>query len=230
MAFLEPHDMSSKSSEFPTEFHRQITGIVLAGGRSSRMGGINKALLHVQGRPMLEHIITRLQPQVKLLLINAPFKRQISPDAQPQTDYSAWGLTVVNDPYPDFQGPLAGMLAGIQACRTPYFLSVPCDTPFLPTDLSGRMYHQLQATESDLVFAVVGEHEHPVICMGKIYLADHLKTYLAGGDRKVSLWQKSLRYASVDFSDCAEAFRNLNTPQDIQQLDAENTIIKPSSK
>lgn len=194
-----------------------------------RMGGVNKALLHVHGRPMLQHIISNLQTQVESLVISAPFAEQNTPHIQASEAYSAWGLPVVCDLYPDFQGPLSGMLAGMQQCHTPFFLSVPCDTPFLPVDLSARMYHRLNDTESDMVFAVVDGREHPVICMGKTHLAEHLRAYLAGGDRKVSLWQKSLCCAGVDFSDCAQAFRNLNTPQDIQQLDAEHPNIKPSS-
>ena len=202
------------------ETRAHVTGIILAGGRSLRMGGVNKAMLHVQGRPMLGHIIDTLKLQLESLVISAPFAAQGIPDTHPLQDYKAWGLPVVCDPYPDFQGPLSGMLAGMRQSTTPFFMSVPCDTPFIPADLCTRMHHGLLETASDLVFAAVNGHAQPVICLGKTSLAKHLEAFLAGGDRKVGLWQKSLHWAEVDFSDCADTFCNLNTPQDLAQLNA----------
>ena len=140
----------------------QITGLILAGGRGSRMGSIDKGLVPLAGQPMVKHVIARLQPQVQRLLINANQNLDTS---------AAFGTPVWPDAIPDFAGPLAGLQTGLMHCETPYLVTAPCDSPFLPTDLVQRLASALQAEDADLAVAGTGEGEtrqpHPAFCLAK---------------------------------------------------------------
>ncbi len=190
----------------------QITGLILAGGRGSRMGSIDKGLAPLAGQPMVQHVIQRLQPQVQRLLINAN---------QNLDTYAAFGAPVWPDALPDFAGPLAGLQTGLIHCETPYLVTAPCDSPFLPADLVQRLAFALQAEGADLAVAVTGEgaarQPHPVFCLAKTSLLPHLTQFLEGGGRKVDRWYASLRLAEVHFGDEA-AFRNINTLAELQQM------------
>jgi molybdopterin-guanine dinucleotide biosynthesis protein A len=190
----------------------QITGLILAGGRGSRMGSIDKGLVPLAGQPMVQHVIQRLQPQVQRLLINAN---------QNLDTYAAFGAPVWPDALPDFAGPLAGLQTGLMHCETPYLLTAPCDSPFLPADLVQRLASAMQAEDADLAVAVTGEGEtrqpHPVFCLAKASLLPHLTQFLESGGRKVDRWYASLRVAEVHFEDEA-AFRNINTLAELQQM------------
>lgn len=188
-----------------------ITGLILAGGRGSRMGSIDKGLVPLAGKPMVQHVIARLQPQVQHLLINAN---------QNHDAYAAFGAPVWPDAIPDFAGPLAGLQTGLMHCATPYLVTAPCDSPFLPTDLVARLAQALQAQDADLAVAVTGEGEtrqpHPVFCLAKASLLPHLTAFLEGGGRKVDRWYATLRVAEVHFPDEA-AFRNINTLAELHE-------------
>lgn len=189
-----------------------ITGLILAGGRGSRMGSIDKGLVPLAGKPMVAHVMERLAPQVQHLLINA--------NQNPDT-YAAFGVPVWPDAMPDFAGPLAGLQTGLMHCATPYLVTAPCDSPFLPMDLVERLAQGLLQKSADLAIAVTGEGEtrqaHPVFCLLKTELLPHLTAFLEGGGRKMALWYAPLAVARVHFADEA-AFRNINTLDELHTL------------
>ena len=189
-----------------------ISGLILAGGLSTRMGGRDKGLQLLEGRPMITHIIERLQPQVGHLLINAN---------QNYEAYEVFGLPMIADVISNFVGPLAGMHAGLSHCTTPYLLSVPCDCPFLPTDLTRRLGDALVSSGANLAYAVTinqnqTEH-HPVFCLLKREAMVGLGDYLSEGGRKVLTWVSSQPHVQVVFNDHS-AFLNINTPDDLKTI------------
>jgi molybdopterin-guanine dinucleotide biosynthesis protein A len=191
-----------------------ISGLILAGGRSTRMGGRDKGLQIHDGQPMIAHIIERLQPQVGPLLINAN---------QNHAAYETFGLPIIADVIGEFVGPLAGLHAGLNQCSTPYLLSVPCDCPFLPTDLASRLGNALVSSGADIAYAITinqkqTEH-HPVFCLLKRDVMVELSEYLSEGGRKVLSWVSSQPHVQVVFDDHS-AFLNINTPEDLQALNA----------
>jgi molybdopterin-guanine dinucleotide biosynthesis protein A len=193
----------------------QITGVVLAGGRGSRMGGVDKGLQIVQGMPLAMHAVLRLRPQVGELMITA--NRNLGA-------YEALGVPVWPDRLPGFQGPLAGFLAGLERCRTPYMATVPCDTPRFPEDLVARLAHALRQDDAEIAMAAVHEQgrtrAQPVFCVMKAELMDSLARFIDDGERKVDRWTARHRCVQVLFDD-AQAFHNVNTPADLQHLQAD---------
>lgn len=191
-----------------------ITGLILAGGRAQRMGGIDKGLIPFHGKALIESAISRLKPQVSTILINA--NRSI-------TKYSHYGYPVLMDETPDFSGPLAGFSVGLKHCKTPYLLTSPCDSPLLPTDLAIRMAAQLEGHDLELVFASSKEEDgkiwaQPVFCLMKSSLQDSLGTFLSKGDLKIDRWFKELRSGTVVFEN-PQAFANVNTPEELAALE-----------
>jgi molybdenum cofactor guanylyltransferase len=188
-----------------------ITGLILAGGRGSRMGLVDKGLQTLQGKTMVAHVLARLSPQVAGVLINAN---------QNQTRYQNFGWPVIGDVIDGFAGPLAGMHSGMQHCQTDYLLSVPCDSPFLPLDLVSRLLAAMQQQKTEVAVATTLENGHaqvqPVFCLMKTTLLPHLAGYLAQGGRKIDAWYRDLPVARVMFDDL-DAFRNLNTLEELQQ-------------
>ncbi|WP_199710686.1 molybdenum cofactor guanylyltransferase MobA [Noviherbaspirillum cavernae] len=191
----------------------QITGLILAGGRGSRMGHVDKGLQQFRGAPMVLHVIMRLSPQVGTLMINA--NQNIGP-------YEGFGLPVWPDQLGGFEGPLAGLQTGLAHCETDYLVTAPCDSPFLPTDLVARLREALLAQDADVAVAVTGEgatrQPHPVFCLLKAALLPHLSAYLQDGGRKVDAWYRSLKVAEVHFADEAE-FRNINTLEELRRFE-----------
>lgn len=187
-----------------------ISSIILAGGRATRMNGLDKGLVLLQHKPLISYVITRLKPQVNEIFINA--NREIA-------TYEAFGYTVLQDESDDFLGPLAGFSLGLQHAKHDFVLTVPCDSPLLPLDLAERLYNGMAASLADIAVASSDENAHPVFCLMKKNVLPSLTEYLASGERKVSAWQKSQKYIEVDFSDCAEAFTNLNTFEDLRALE-----------
>lgn len=185
-----------------------VSAIILAGGRATRMGGIDKGLVLINQQPMVAHVIDRLKPQVDEIFINA--NREIA-------QYSKFSYPVLQDTVHDFAGPLAGFQLGLTHAQHPYLLTAPCDSPFLPQDLSQRLLKALLAHDADIAVATTHGKNHPVLSMCKTITLPHLNQYLAQGGRKVNAWQKNLRYIEVDFSDCADAFANINTFNDLEQ-------------
>lgn len=184
-----------------------VTGMILAGGRATRMQGRDKGLIMVAGRPLIRHVIDRLQPQVDELLINA--NRSLD-------DYRRFGFPVFSDARPDFQGPLSGMLAGLRRIDADgWLVCVPCDAPQLPRDLVARFCRAL-TPDDRLAVADDGHWLQPAFCMLHASLADSLDAWLAEGGRKTGEWLRRQQAVRVDFSDQADAFTNLNSPDDLQ--------------
>ena len=174
------------------------------------MGGVDKGLIPLQNQPLIQHVISRLQPQVDEILINA--NREIS-------QYEAFGFKVLQDENQDFAGPLAGILLGLKHAKHDLVLSVPCDSPLLPLDLVARLYNSMAENGMDIAVASSDGNAHPVFCLMKKSVLPSLIAFLEAGERKVSAWQKSQKYIEVDFSDCSDAFVNLNTPQDLADFE-----------
>jgi molybdopterin-guanine dinucleotide biosynthesis protein A len=189
-----------------------ITGLVLAGGRGSRMGGVDKGLQDHLGMPLALHALRRLAPQVGKVMINA--NRNLA-------SYESMGVPVWPDEIPDYAGPLAGMLAGLTHCETPYLATVPCDTPNFPLDLIQRLVAGLIDSAAEMAMAFTREagvaRRQPVFSLMKISLRDRLAAYVAGGQGNVGFWASQQRCAQVVFED-GSAFFNANTPADLAQL------------
>jgi molybdopterin-guanine dinucleotide biosynthesis protein A len=190
-----------------------VTGLILAGGRGSRMGHADKGLQTFREQPLVAHAIARLAPQVGQLAININ---------RNHAQYAPFGLPLWPDLLPDFAGPLAGLQSGLSRCATPYLLSVPCDCPLLPLDLAARLAAALQAADADLALATTGDGDRkrrqPVFCLLKTTLLPQLDAYLRDGGRKMESWMTTLAMVDVHFDDCA-AFSNINTLQELQQLE-----------
>lgn len=196
-----------------------ITGVILAGGQGSRMGGVDKGLLELQGRPLIEYLLAALQPQVAAILINANRNRE---------RYQQYLYPVISDELLDYQGPLAGVAAALQAANTDYVLTVPCDGPELAADTVIRLLTALQAQQAELAVAHDGERLQPVHALIPVSLLPSLQNFLASGNRKVELWYQQHRMAQADFSDCRRMFRNINTLE--QQLAFEAvSLVHPST-
>jgi molybdopterin-guanine dinucleotide biosynthesis protein A len=177
-----------------------VTGIVLAGGQGRRMGGVDKGLQPLRGRPMVAAVLERLAPQVSEIVINAN---------QNHEAYGAFGHRVVADAIGGYAGPLAGLHAGLGASRHALAVTVPCDSPFLPADLVARLAAALKS--NDLAVAKTGDQAHPVFALVRTALRDNLEAFLAGGGRKIDAWYAALAHVEVPFDDEAGAFRNINT-------------------
>ena len=187
--------------------HPDITGVILAGGLGRRMGGVDKGLQLLAGKPLVRHVAERLAPQVGKLLINA--NRSL-------LDYAALGYSVVADSIPDFVGPLAGLHAGLAAADTPWVLTAPCDSPHLPLDLAERLRAGATAQGSELAVARSDGRLHPVFCLCRSGLRAGLEAFLHRGGRRVMQWCEENGVAIVDFDDQPTAFRNFNTLEDLQ--------------
>jgi len=189
-----------------------ITGLVLAGGRGSRMGGVDKGLQNHRGLPLALNALLRLQPQVGHLMVNA--NRNLSA-------YEAMGAPVWPDALADYPGPLAGFLAGLEHCETPYLVTVPCDTPYFPTDLVARLAAALVAEDAEIAMAATREdgavQVQPVFCLIRATLLESLVAFTQSGQRKIDRWTGQHRCATVVFDD-ADAFYNANTPDELQRL------------
>ena len=189
-----------------------ITGLILAGGRGSRMGGVDKGLQNHQGSTLAMHALLRLGPQVGEMMINA--NRNLAA-------YEAMGVPVWPDALPDYAGPLAGFLAGLEHCETPYLVTVPCDSPLFPLDLVERLASALEAQNAEIAMAATREGDalqvQPVFCLMKTELMESLIRFTQGGQRKIDRWSAQHRCVEVAFDDPL-AFANANTPAELQQL------------
>ncbi len=188
----------------------QVTGVILAGGRATRMGGVDKGLVQIGGRPMIAWVVDTLRPQVADVLINANRNHD---------SYRRFGCGVVDDGDSEFRGPLAGMVSGMRAARTPYIAVVPCDSPLLHDRLVQRLYDAARASGASIAAAHDGERVQPVFALLACQLLDDLAGYLDDGERKIDRWYARHGYESVDFSDVAESFANINAPDDRRALE-----------
>lgn len=191
---------------------QHITGLILAGGRGMRMGGVDKGLQTLQGKPMIAHVIQRLQPQVDRIMINAN---------QNLDRYREFNFPVWSDEKNDYAGPLAGMQAGLIHCETAYMLTVPCDTPMLPTDLVTQLATALEKSTADIAVANTKQHDRinrqPVFCLMKKTVLTDLTAALERGVRKVDLWLAEKNVVDVVFDD-ETAFANINTLEELNHI------------
>ncbi len=188
----------------------KITGLILAGGRGSRMGSVDKGLQAFRGRPMIAHVLERFAPQVDEILINA--NRSLD-------EYAAFGHRVVPDAIDGFAGPLAGLHIGMAHATHPLVATVPCDSPFLPADLIARLSGAMQQHGADLAVAKTFDQPHPVFCLTRASLAPHLHAFLASGQRKIDKWYATLKVVEVPFDDQEAAFSNINTVEELKSLE-----------
>ena len=179
---------------------QNVTGLILAGGQGRRMGGVDKGLQLLHGKPMVAAVLARLAPQVDEILINAN---------QNLEAYARFGCRVVPDTLGGFAGPLAGLHAGMSVASHPLVLTVPCDSPFLPLDLFSRLEKELK--QNDLAVARMGDQPHPVFALVRTTVKKNLEDFLSRGGRKIDAWYGSLKVVEVPFDDEADAFRNINT-------------------
>ena len=191
---------------------KDITGLILAGGRGSRMGGVDKGLQNHHGVALAMHALLRLSPQVGEMMINA--NRNLGA-------YEAMGVPVWPDTLADYAGPLAGFLTGLERCETPYLVTVPCDSPLFPNDLVERLANALVADDAEIAMAATRDGDtlqaQPVFCLMKTALLESLVRFTQGGQRKIDKWTAQHRCVEVPFDD-AQAFGNANTLQELQQL------------
>ena len=183
-----------------------VTGIVLAGGLGRRMGGVDKGLQPFRGKPMAQWAIERLAPQVDELIVNAN---------QNPAEYARFGYRVVPDELSGFAGPLAGLHAGMKAANRDRVVTVPCDSPFLAADLVARLSAALGANQ--LAVAKTGAQPHPVFSLVLRSVLPHLEAFLVGGGRKIDAWYATLKVVEVAFDDEEDAFRNINTRDELRQ-------------
>jgi molybdenum cofactor guanylyltransferase len=183
-----------------------VSGFILAGGQGRRMGGVDKGLQVLRGKPMVAWVLERLSPQVDEVLINAN---------QNLESYRAFGRAVLSDEISGFAGPLAGLHAGLKRASHPLVVTVPCDSPFLPEDLVARLAKSLR--DHDLAIAKTGDQAHPVFCLLKKDLLHNLEAFLLKGGRKIDAWYAPLRAVEVAFDDEADAFRNINTLEELKR-------------
>ena len=187
-----------------------VTGVILSGGRGTRMGGVDKGLLPFRGRTMVEWVLDRIEPQVAEVLISAN---------QNLDRYLALGHPVLTDRITGFAGPLAGLHAGLCLARSELVVAVPCDSPFLPPDLVQRMTQALDNTEADVAVARTGDQRHPVFCLCRACLLGHLTGFLEAGGRKADAWYAALKVCEVAFDDRAGGFLNINTLEQLHALE-----------
>lgn len=184
---------------------QQITALILAGGKSRRMGGTDKGLLPFGGGLLVGHVLDAIRPQVGGVLISAN---------RHQAEYERFGVPVLTDPLDDFQGPLAGFLAGLRRMQTEYLLTLPCDGPVVVDDLAGRLAAGLSRSDADIAVAHDGNRLQPVYALLNRRVLPDLELALGEGERKIDRWYARNRWVRVDFHDVPEQFSNINTPED----------------
>lgn len=184
----------------------KVTGVILAGGRATRMGGQDKGLVMLNGLPLFKHVVNRLAPQLGSLAISA--NRNLE-------KYQHSGLNVLRDSLPDYPGPLAGILSAMQELDNEWFLFCPCDTPMIPEDLAARLWDA--RGQYPAVWVNDGERDHPTIALVNRKLASPLASYLAAGERRVMLFLREAGGHAVIFPNQQQNFINVNSPADLTQ-------------
>jgi len=188
----------------------EISGLILAGGRASRMGGQDKGLIPFAGRPLVEHLLEALTPQTTERLISA--NRNLE-------RYRRYGVPVVSDRCPDFAGPLAGIAAGLHRARHELLLVVPCDGPRLPTELAQRLWLALRETGAMVAVANDGTRMQPTYALVRRTALGGIEERLAQGEYRLQSWVASVPSCQVMFTGEEEAFLNINTPGELADLE-----------
>ena len=194
----------------------QVTGVILAGGRGVRVGGEDKGLLIFNHEPIVKRVFKSLNQQVHMIVVSA--NRHVE-------EYQSFGVPVVKDRLPDYQGPLAGIEAALTVAITPYVLIVPCDAPFISNHLAQKLYGKMEETNANIVFAqgYTDEGEvaaEPMFALIRSCMLSHLRAYLDSGRRKVLGWYELTDHASVLIDDPL-CFANANTPEDFDRLSSQ---------
>lgn len=185
-----------------------IQGVILAGGQAQRLGGEDKGLIELAGQPLIAHAIRHFAPQVdNRLMLSA--NRNL-------TQYRQWGYPVLTDDRGDYEGPLAGLLRAMQQTSTKYLATLPCDAPRPPEDLVSRLWQAIAAAPAQAAIAHDGQRAQPLFGLFHTSQQAGLAKFIDSGQRKVQHWVDSLAPVYVDFSDCPEAFSNINTREDLE--------------
>ncbi len=200
----------------------RITGLILAGGRGSRMGGIDKGLQNFNGTPLVHHALTRLQAQQGDLIADTMIVANRN-----QSIYQSWGVQVLSDSTADFAGPLAGFLTGLEHCQTSHLLTVPCDSPLFPLNLAPQLLEAMTQADADIALAAAREEDgviraQPVFCMMKVTLRESLSQFMQAGGRKVHAWTAQHATVVVPFDSPdmdPRAFFNANTLEELHRLE-----------
>ena len=187
---------------------QDINAVILAGGQGSRLGGLDKGLLELKNRPLIQHVIDRIQPQVSNIMISA--NRNIG-------TYSNFGFEVYEDDIPDFAGPLAGILKALEHCQSEWLLIAPSDSPFISNDLVQRLSESIE--DNKVAIPYDGKYLHPTFALVHKSLTSSLKLFLQQGERKARVWMQRQKHTTVDFSDQADAFININTEDDLKNAE-----------
>jgi len=187
---------------------QNITAVILAGGQGTRLSGLDKGLVKLNNKPLVQHLIERIQPQVSRIMISANRNTE---------SYKKFGLPVFKDSVNDFAGPLAGILKALQESQTEWILSVPADSPFIPTNIVSRLSENIK--DNKVVIPDDGKYLHPTFALIHKSLTSSLEGFLQQGERKARVWMQQQKHTIVDFSDQAEAFMNINTQEELQHAE-----------
>ena len=189
----------------------EITAVVLAGGKARRMGGEDKGLVEVAGRPMVAHTIDALRPQTAEVIVNA--------NRNAGAYRAITGCRVIADTMGDFAGPLAGMASALEASTTRLLLTAPCDSPLVTGELGPRLHAAMIRDGAEIAVAHDGERMQPVFALLTRDLLPDLLAFLAAGERKIDTWYATRHAVTADFSDILDTFLNVNTPQERDRLE-----------
>jgi len=187
-----------------------ITGIILAGGQARRMGGQDKGLIELARKPMIEYVLNAIKPQVDDIIINANRNQSV---------YEGYGFPVVADQVEGYCGPLAGMASGLEAAKTPFVVTVPCDSPLIPDDLVQKLYSALQDDDAEICTARSNGRLQPVFTVMKTEILPSMLEYLNNGERKIDKWFEQHRLAIADFSEQPDTFININSAEELTALE-----------
>ena len=188
-----------------------ITAAVLAGGRARRMGGKDKGLVEVAGKPMVAHTVDALRSQAVEVIVNANRNADVY--------RSITGCRVIADTVGGFAGPLAGMASALEAAVTGHLLTVPCDSPLVASDLGPRLHAALDRDGAEIAVAHDGERMQPVFALLTRGVLSDLLAVLESGERKIDAWYSTRHTVTADFSDILDTFLNVNTPQERERLE-----------
>lgn len=200
--------MTSASGN-PLSARSAITTVILAGGRGRRLGGLDKGLVPIAGHRMIEHVLGALADQVAEVVISANRNWEY---------YSRYGTRVVADGVPGFAGPLAGLHAAWPHVGNPYVMMAACDTPRIPRDMAQRLLDALLREQAEIALVHDGQRSHPTLLLADARLYSSLDAFLLSGERKIDAWTARHHQILVDFSDCPEAFTNVNTPEELREM------------
>ncbi|MGH1538563.1 MAG: molybdenum cofactor guanylyltransferase MobA [Gammaproteobacteria bacterium] len=203
-----------------TIYNENVTGMILAGGKSRRMGGVDKGLMNINGQAMIQYVLDALKPQVFEMLINA--NRNINA-------YEKFGCRIVSDQLENFQGPLAGIAASMANTTTKYICTCPCDGPLIAKDLVSRLFSAFDSDKKiNIAVAHDGKRLQPVYALIDCELQSSLLAYLSSGERKIDRWYAQHHFKAVDFSDKQDCFININTPEDQQVISQQLNQLQTS--